>query len=101
MYPLVRPCALLATLLALPAAPEAIEEAELVTRLSPSPAFEATWDTEACAFEAVSDAAPFALEAVSAVVEACRTLFRRRRSRLWRTTAREAEAADISAKALE
>ena len=101
MYFPVRPPILLIALLALPAAPDAIDEAELVTRLRPSLAFEVACPAEACAFDAVSDAASFALVAVSAVVEACRKLFRRRRKRPCRATAREAGAADIFAEALE
>jgi len=91
---------LLAVLLALAAAPDAAEDAALVTRVNPSLAFDVAVDAEACALEAVSDAASFALDAVSAVVEACRRLFRRRRNRVWRITTREAGAADIFAKAL-
>ena len=92
---------MLAALLALAAAPDAIEEAELVTRLRPSLAFDVAEDAEACTLDAVSDAASFAFEAVSAAVEAFRRLLRRKRSRLCRTTAREAGAADIFAEALE
>ena len=88
IYRPVRPWTLLTAWLALSAAPDAIEDAELVTRLRPSPAF-----------DVVLDATSFAFEAASAVVDACRRSFRRRKSRLWRTTAREAGATDIFAKA--
>lgn len=84
---------MLAAALALAAAPDTADDAELVTRLRPSLAFDVAED-------AVSDAASFAFEAVSAVVEACRRLFRRRRNRDCRATARDAGAADMIARAL-
>ena len=66
------------------------EPAELWTRVRPSDALDTAFCPVSCAFEAASE-----------VVEACRILFRRSRSRNCRRTTREAGAADMAAKAPE